>query len=92
MWYTSSNVAFVIRFINLFMHVLVLSIVCSVWIVLPMGLHNLLDPSAGLRLLAAVFQWCCGCGESMDPSAGWPWILVQVGVVASRVSGVLWLW
>ena len=21
-----------------------------------------------------------------------PWILVQVGVVASRVSGVLWLW
>ena len=86
------DVAVVARFIHLFMHVFVLSIVCFLWTVLPMSLHNSLDPSAGLRVLAAVFQWCCGCGESMDPSAGWPWILVQVGVVAIRVSGMLWLW
>ena len=60
-----------------------------------------------LEFLPAGFQGCCGCGESMDPCAGlrWcqhsfksavavvnPWMLVQVGVLASRVSGVLWLW
>jgi hypothetical protein len=58
-------------------------------------------------MVPAQFQEYCGFGKSMDASGGWsscqqgfrgavavvnPWILVQVGVLASRVSGVLWLW